>query len=120
MTNGDFMSIFIYNYANSPLEVNHMPTLKEIIRKHFVLFALIFSIALAAMWYGVKLITTKHIVDETFNVNLARDAKTDRYVGEVISERKDPITKKVTSYQIKLNDGSIIERSSESVIVFQP
>jgi hypothetical protein len=97
-----------------------MPTLKENIRKHFLLFALFLSIALLIIWYGVKLISIKKSVNETFNVSLARDTRTDEYLGEVISERKDPVNNKVTSYQIKRNDGNIIERSPESVTVFRP
>lgn len=59
-------------------------------------------------------------VNETFNVNLAKDAKTEEYLGEIVAERKDAKTGKAVSYQIRRSDGRMIERGSESVRVFKP
>ncbi len=59
-------------------------------------------------------------VNETFNVNLAKDAKTEEYLGEIVAERRDAQTDKVVSYQIRRNDGKMIERESESIRVFKP
>jgi hypothetical protein len=101
-----------------------MLKMPNFVRKHFLLTSLILAAALIVGWYGIKaslaLYEVNKVVNDTFNVSLARDAKTEKYLGEVVAERKDEKTGKVVGYRIKLNDGSVIERSADSIVVFQP
>ena len=101
-----------------------MSVIPNFMRKHFLLTVLVLAVALIVSWYGVRaaldLYATNKIVNDTFSVFLAKDAKTEKYLGEVVAERKDDTTGKVVGYRIKLNGGSVIERSADSVVVFQP
>ena len=58
--------------------------------------------------------------NDTFNVDLARDAQTSEYLGEVVSEVKDPQSGQAVSYRIRLNGGGVIERRADSLVVFNP
>ena len=88
--------------------------------KHFVLVTIALAILFAVGWYGVSVGMALYEFNDTFNVNLASDAKTGEYLGEVISEVKDPQSGKAVSYRISLNGGQIIERRADSVVVFNP
>jgi len=90
------------------------------VKRHFLVVTLVIAAALTIGWYGFRLGTAFYIVNETFNVSLARDAKTGEYLGEVISQARDNRNDKVVSYKIKRNDGSIIERPVSEVIIFEP
>lgn len=93
-----------------------MSSLTCFIRRHLLLVTVACAVLLAIGWFSAAL----YEINDTFNVTLARDVKTNEYLGEVVSENKDSQTGKVISYQIKRNGGSIIERYSGSVIVFNP
>jgi hypothetical protein len=95
-------------------------TFTQYLKKHFLLVTFLSAILLVLVWYGVKVGVALHVVNETFNVNLAEDAKTREYLGEVVSEVKDPQTDKVVGYRIRQNSGGVIERRAESVRVFEP
>ena len=97
-----------------------MSSLTRYVREHFLLVTAALAILLVLGWYGMGLGIAMHVIHETFDVNLARDAKTDEYLGEVVSELKDPETRRVTGYRIRLNSGDVIERPATSVIVFNP
>ena len=94
------------------------PTQRE--EKQFVLVTIASALLLAVGWYGVGVGMALYEFNDTFNVNLASDAKTREYLGEVVSEVKDPQTWKAVSYRIRLNGGGIIERQADSVVVFNP
>ena len=97
-----------------------MPSLTRYIKKHFLLVTIALAVLLALGWYGVRVGIGLYEFNDTFNVTLARDAKTDKYLGEVVSELKDPRTGEVTGYRIQLNNGDTVERPADSVIVFNP
>jgi hypothetical protein len=97
-----------------------VPSLTRYIKKHFLLVTIVLAVLLVLGWYGVRVGIALYEFDDTFNVTLARDAKTDQYLGEVVSELKDPRKGKVTGYRIRLNNGDTIERPADSVIVFNP
>ena len=97
-----------------------MSNLSRFLKQHFLLVALALAILLVIGWYGVRVGIALYEINETFNVTLAEDVRTREYLGEVISENRDPQTKKVVSYRIRRNDGSVIERSAESVRAFEP
>jgi hypothetical protein len=95
-------------------------SLTQYLKKHFLLVTFLSAILFVLVWYGVKVGMALYVVNDTFNVNLAEDAKTREYLGEVVSEVKDPQTGKVMSYRIRPSSGGIIVRRSDSVIVFNP
>jgi hypothetical protein len=97
-----------------------MPDLTRFIRQHFLLAAFACAVVLAVGWFGIRAGVALSEIDDTFNVTLVRDVKTDAYLGEVLSEDRDSQTGKTVSYRIKRNGGSIIEKSVDSVIVFKP
>jgi hypothetical protein len=97
-----------------------MSNLTQYLKKHFLLVTFLSAILLVPVWYGVKVGIALYEVNDTFNVNLAEDAKTREYLGEVISEVKDPRSGKVVSYRIRQNSGGVIERRADSVRVFNP
>lgn len=97
-----------------------MSSLARYIKQHFLLVILTLAILLVLGWYGIKAVRTAREVNDTFNVNLARDAKTDKYIGKVASELYNLQTRKVIGYKIQLNSGDIIERTADSVIIFKP
>ena len=97
-----------------------MASLTQREEKHFVLLTIALVILFAVGWYGVRVGMALYEFDDTFNVNLARDAKTSEHLGEVVSMVKDPQSGKAVSYRIRLNGGSIIERRADSVVVFNP
>ena len=97
-----------------------MANLTQREEKRFVLVTIVLAILFAAGWYGVRVGVALYEFNDTFNVNLARDARTSEYVGEVVSEVKDPRSGKAVSYQIRLSGGGIIERRADSVVVFNP
>jgi hypothetical protein len=97
-----------------------MSNLTRFIRRHFLLATFACAVLLAVGWFGIRAGIALYEVNETFNITLARDVKTDAYLGEVLSENKNSQTGKVERYRIKRNDGSIIERSADSVLVFKP
>jgi hypothetical protein len=94
-----------------------MPNVVHFVRKHLWLTVLVLVVTSAI---GIGGYEAKRFMDDTFNVSLARDAKTDEYPGEVVSEQTDKNTGRVITYRIKRNNGNIIERTSESVIIFKP
>ena len=97
-----------------------MSNLTQYLKKHFLLVTFLSAILLVLVWYGVKIGIVLYVVNDTFNVNLAEDTKTREYLGEVVSEVKDPQAGKAVSYRIRLNSGGIIERRAASVVVFNP
>jgi hypothetical protein len=97
-----------------------MSNLTQYLKKHFLLTTFLSAILLVLAWYGVKVGIAFYELNDTFNVNLAEDAKTREYLGEVVSEVKDPQTGKVINYRIRLNSGGVIERRADSVRVFNP
>jgi hypothetical protein len=97
-----------------------MSNLTQYLKKHSLLVTSLSAILLVLVWYGVKVGVTLYAVDDTFNVNLAEDAGTREYLGEVVSEVKDPRNGKVVSYRIRRNGGGVIERRADSVRVFNP
>lgn len=97
-----------------------MSNLTQYLSKHLGLATFLSAMLLVLVWYGVNVGIGLYEFNDTFNVNLARDALTGEYLGEVVSELKDPRTKKVTGYRIKPNSGGTIERPADSVIVFNP
>ncbi|HST51994.1 MAG TPA: hypothetical protein VLJ61_08290 [Pyrinomonadaceae bacterium] len=78
------------------------------------------AVLISASWFGIKASIALYEFNDALNVSLARDTKTNAYLGEVLSESRDPQSEKVQSYRIKRNDGSIVERSADTVIVFKP
>jgi hypothetical protein len=92
----------------------------QFIKKHLLLVTMALAILLVLGWYGVRVGIGLYVINDTFNVNLARDAKTREYLGEVVSEIKDPQTGKAVSYRIRLNSGGVIERQADSVVIFSP
>jgi hypothetical protein len=97
-----------------------MSNLTQYLKKHFLLVTAASAILLVLVWYGMKVGSALYEVNDTFNVSLAEDAKTREYLGEVVSEVRDPQTGKVVSYRIRLNSGGVIERRADSVRVFNP
>ncbi|HEY0079195.1 MAG TPA: hypothetical protein VGB73_11160 [Pyrinomonadaceae bacterium] len=89
-------------------------------KKHFLIVALFLVLILVGGWIIMRLGSALYVVNETFNVTLANDAETGAYLGEVVGELRDQKSKKVVSYRIKRNDGSVLERRSESVVTFKP
>lgn len=97
-----------------------MSNLTRCIRQHFLLVTFACAVLLAIGWFGVRASVALHEINDTFNVTLAREVKTDAYLGEILSEDKDSQTGKIVSYRIKYNDGSIVKKSADSVIAFKP
>lgn len=97
-----------------------MSTPTRYLRKHFLLATFVSAILLVAGWYGVRVGIGLYEFNDTFNVSLAEDAQTDKYLGEVISDVRDSQTGEVVIYRIRLNSGDVIERCAESVRVFKP
>ena len=94
-----------------------MSTLKQYLKKHFLLVIVASAILLMLGWYSVGALRE---FNDTFNVSLAEDARTREYLGEVVSEVKDAQTGKVVGYRIRRNGGGVIQRSADSVRVFNP
>jgi hypothetical protein len=59
-------------------------------------------------------------IDRTFEPFLAHDSKSGEYLGVVISECRDWETKKVTSYKVRLKDGTAVEKSPDSITIDPP
>lgn len=97
-----------------------MPDPTRFIRQHLLPAAFVCAVLPAAVWFGIGAGVALYEINDTFNVTLVRDVKTDAYFGEVLSENRDSQTGKVVSYRIKRNDGTVIEKSADSVIVFKP
>lgn len=97
-----------------------MSDLTRYVKKHFLLVTTASAILLLLGWYGVRLGKDLSEFNHTFNVVLAGDAKTGEYLGEVVSEVKDPATGKVISYRILPSSGSVIERRADSVVTYNP
>lgn len=97
-----------------------MSNLTLYLKKHFLLVTFLSAILLVLVWYGVGIGIAMYEINDTFNVNLAEDAETREYLGEVVSDVKDPQTGKVVGYRIQQNSGGVIERRAESVRVFKP
>lgn len=96
-----------------------MPKFTSFVRDHFLVVCLLLALALGVGWFVVRLGEALHIANETFNVSLANDAETGKYLGEVVEKIRDERTGKVI-YQIKRSDGSVLERRSETVVLFEP
>jgi hypothetical protein len=90
------------------------------IKQHPLRTAIAFTLLVAVGMLGLRLAAAWHVVNETFNVTLAKDAKSDEYLGEIVSENRDPRTGKVVSYSIRRKDGGLTERSADSVKAFMP
>jgi hypothetical protein len=97
-----------------------MHNLTRFIRQHFLLAAFACAVLLAAGRLGIRVGAALYEINDTFNVTLVRDVKSGAYLGEVLSENRDSQTGKVVSYRIRRNDGTTIEKSADSVIVFKP
>jgi hypothetical protein len=101
-----------------------MSNLTRYLKGHFLWVTFLSAILLVFVWYAVgvsiALYEINDTFNDTFNVNLAEDAKTREYLGEVVSEVKDPQTGKVVGYRIRQNGGGVIERRAEGVRVFKP
>jgi hypothetical protein len=78
------------------------------VRKHLWPTVLVLAVTLAI---GIGGYEVKRFMDDTFNVSLARDAKTDEYLGEVVSEQTDKNTGRVVAYRIERNNGNVIART---------
>ena len=90
------------------------------LKRHFLTVTFVSALLLVLCWYGVRFCIGLYVFNDTFNVTLASDAKTQEYLGEVVSEVRDPQTGKVVSYRIRPSGGGIIDRQADSVIVFKP
>ena len=97
-----------------------MSKLSQYLKKHFLLVASLSAILLVLVWHGMKVSIVLYVVNETFNASLAEDAKTREYLGEVISEVRDPRSGKVVGYRIWQDSGGVIERRADGVRVFNP
>jgi hypothetical protein len=92
----------------------------QYLRKRFLSVTFLSAVLPLLVWCGVKVGIALYEVDDTFNVNLAEEAETREYRGEVVSEVKDPRSGKAVSYRIRLKSGGAIERQADSVVVFNP
>lgn len=97
-----------------------MAGLTQLEERRFVLVTIALAILFAAGCYGVRVGMALYEFNDTFGVNLARDARTSDYLGEVVSEVKDPQSGEAVSYRIRLDSGGVIERRADSVVVFKP
>lgn len=97
-----------------------MSKILNFIKKHFLFSIVILALFFAGLWYCIGISSALHIVNNTFNVSLARDSKTGQYIGEVITEIKDESGRSVKGYRIKRNDGSVIEKQVGEVVIFNP
>ena len=97
-----------------------MTNFTRYLKRHFLMVTFVSALLLVLCWYGARFGIGLYVVNDTFNVNLANDAKTQEYLGEVVSEVRDPQTGKVVSYRIRPSGGGIIERRADSVKVFNP
>jgi hypothetical protein len=59
-------------------------------------------------------------IDRTFEPFLAHDSKSGEYLGVVISECRDWETKNVTSYKVRLKDGTVVEKLPDSITIDPP
>ncbi len=75
-------------------------------------FAMI--LVLAALMSGCQ--TTPHQNERS----LAHDVRTGEYIGIVITQCIDWQSKKTISYKIRRKDGSIVERSPETITIDEP
>lgn len=94
--------------------------LMRYLKEHFLLVTIALAVLCVLVWYGVGFGIGLSEFNKTFNVNLASDAKTNEYLGEVVSEVRDSGTGKVVGYRIRLNGGRVAERKADSVVVFKP
>lgn len=97
-----------------------MPRLVNFVRNNFLAVCLVLALGTVIGWFVVRLGTALFIAQETFNVSLANDAETGKYLGEVVEEIREEETAKVIGYRIRRSDGSIEERRAETVVLFKP
>jgi hypothetical protein len=121
---GGFIHECYLHHHRRPVDLCQVPSnngmLTQYIKKHFLLVTIALAVLCVLGWYGVRVGIGLSEFNDTFNVNLARDANTSEYLGEVVSEVKDSRTGKAVSYRIRLNGGRVIERQADSVVVFNP
>lgn len=51
---------------------------------------------------------------------LAHDSKTGEYLGVVVSECRDWESKEVRGYKVRLEEGSVVEKSPERITINPP
>jgi hypothetical protein len=96
-----------------------MPSIANFFRRHFLLAILSIAGACVLVWVCFRLGAALYVVDDTFNVTLANDARTGKYLGEVVKEVRGE-SGEVIAYKIRRSDGSTVEVQANSVTTFKP